>query len=251
MKNYILADCRRVLTTRAHIIEIAVFGVWITVLAFWKSMTATGNWNSLTYMDAISLPMSMMAMFLGMFVLIGVFSEDFKAKTMQVAIGRGIRRDQVVAVKLIDVTLVMLIDLAVFLVLTVGLSFVTGAPLAGQQLARHLIDFLVQWLECVGYTALVLTLLFRLQNMLVPILIYILFSSRAVYSILRALTFWGPEWAQQLHLESLTLDACLDTLRTHLVLGRLNPGALIGIGVYLGLGYLAAVLVFRREELEF
>ena len=70
-----------------------------------------------------------------------------------------------------------------FIVLTLALSFVTGAPLAGTQLVGHLIDFLVQWLECAGYTALVLTLLFHLQNMLVPILIYILFSSRAVYSI--------------------------------------------------------------------
>ena len=49
MKNYILADCRRVLTSRAHIIEIAVFGVWTTVLAFWKAMSATGNWNCLAY----------------------------------------------------------------------------------------------------------------------------------------------------------------------------------------------------------
>ena len=251
MKNYILADCRRVLTSRAHIIEIAVFGVWTTVLAFWKAMSATGNWNCLAYQSAISLPMSMMAMFLGMFVLIGVFSEDFKAKTMQVAIGRGISRAQVVAVKLIDVTLVMLIDLVMFIVLTLALSFVTGAPLAGTQLVGHLIDFLVQWLECAGYTALVLTLLFHLQNMLVPILIYILFSSRAVYCILRMLTFWGPEWVQKLQLESYTLDACLDTLRTHLVLGQLNPGALVGTGVYLGLGYLIAVDVFRRKELEF
>lgn len=251
MKNYILADCRRVLTSRAHIIEIAAFGVCMIVLAVWKSMTSTGNWNSLAYLDAISFPLSMMAMFLGMFVLIGVFSEDFKAKTMQVAIGRGISREQVVAVKLIDVTLVMLIDLVVFFVLTLALSFVTGAPLAGTQLVGHLIDFLVQWLECAGYTALVLTLLFHLQNMLVPILIYILFSSHAAYSILRALTFWGPEWAQKLHLEDYILDAFLDTLRTHLVLGRLNPGALVGIAVYLVLGYLAAVLVFRREELEF
>ena len=170
---------------------------------------------------------------------------------MQVAIGRGISRAQVVAVKLIDVTLVMLIDLVMFIVLTLALSFVTGAPLAGTQLVGHLIDFLVQWLECAGYTALVLTLLFHLQNMLVPILIYILFSSRAVYSILRMLTFWGPEWVQKLQLESYTLDACLDTLRTHLVLGQLNPGALVGTGVYLGLGYLIAVYVFRRKELEF
>ena len=65
------------------------------------------------------------------------------------------------------------------------------------------------------------------------------------------LTFWGPEWAQKLHLESYTLDASLDTLRTHLVLGRLNPSALVGIGVYLGLGYLIAAFVFRRKELEF
>lgn len=251
MKNYILADCRRVLTSRAHIIEIAAFGVCMIVLAVWKSMTSTGNWNSLAYLDAISFPLSMMAMFLGMFVLIGVFSEDFKAKTMQVAIGRGISREQVVAVKLIDVTLVMLIDLVMFFVLTLALSLVTGAPLAGTQLVGHLIDFLVQWLECAGYTALVLTLLFHLQNMLVPILIYILFSSHAVYSILRTLTFWGPEWAQKLHLEDYTLDSFLDTLRTHLVLGRLNPGALVGIGVYFVLGYLAAAQVFRREELEF
>ena len=41
------------------------------------------------------------------------------------------------------------------------------------------------------------------------------------------------------------------SLRTHLVLGQLNPGALVGIAVYLVLGTVAAVLVFRKQELEF
>ena len=93
-----------------------------------------------------------MAMFLGLFDILAVFSEDFKAKTMQVAIGRGVSRTQVVLTKLLDVAMVLLTDLVLFFVLTVGLSWGLGAPLTGSRLTQHVIDFLVQWLDGIGYT---------------------------------------------------------------------------------------------------
>lgn len=251
MKHYIHADYRRALTCRPHIVVMLFFIVLLIGLPVWKSLTATGNWNSIAYLDAISFPMFLMAMFLGMCDILAVFSQDFKAKTMQVAIGRGISRSQVVAVKLIDVVLLVFTDLMVLGVLTTALSFIVGAPLTGSQLLEHFIDFIVLWLDCAGYTAVVLPLLFHLQSMLIPILIYLVFSGRLVYYILRMFTFWGPEWMQKLHLESYTLDAFLDVLKTHWIMGRINVGALIGIVVYFVLGYLAAAVIFRRQELEF
>lgn len=251
MKNYIRADYRRALTCRPHIVEMIIAVVLIIGVPVWKAVTATGNWNSVAYADAISFPMFLVSLLLGMCDILAVFSQDFKAKTIQIAIGRGIRRPRVVAVKLIDVALLTFTDLALLTVLTMALSFIIGAPLTGPQLAQHLIDILELWLEWVGYTAIVLPLLFHLQSMLVPILIYLLFTCRAVYGILRMFTFWGPEWMQKLHLESYTLDAFLDGLKTHLIMGRLNVGSLIGVVVYLVLGYVAAVAIFRRQELEF
>lgn len=251
MKNYIRADYRRALTCRPHIVEMIIVLVLMIGLPVWKALTATGNWNSIAYVDAISFPMFLVSLFLGMCDILAVFSQDFKAKTIQIAIGRGITRPQVVAVKLIDVALLTFTDLALLTALTTALSFIVGTPLAGPLLAQHLITNLGLWLEWVGYTAVVLPLLFHLQSMLVPILIYLLFTGRAVYSILRMFTFWGPEWLQKLHLESYTLDAFLDGLVTHLIMGRFNGGALLGVAVYLVLGYLIAVAVFRRQELEF
>lgn len=251
MKHYFLADYRRALTCRLHVVQIVLLALAVVLAAVWGKFTVTGNWNAVSYLSAISLPMSFLAMFLGLFDILAVFSEDFKAKTMQVAIGRGVSRTQVVLTKLLDVAAVVITDLVLFFALTVGLSLLLGAPLTGSYLIEHMIDFLIQWLDCMGYTAVVLPLLFHLQSMLVPILLYLILSSRAVYTLLRAFTFWGPEWLQKLHLDTYTLDAFLDTLRTHLVLGRLNPGALVGVAVYLVLGTVAAVLVFRKQELEF
>lgn len=251
MKQYFLADYRRAMTCRPHLVEIVLMAVAVILMAVWGRFTVDGNWNAVSYLSAISFPLSFMAMFLGLFDILAVFSEDFKAKTMQVAIGRGVSRTQVVLTKLLDVAMVLLTDLVLFFVLTVGLSWGLGAPLTGSRLTQHVIDFLVQWLDGIGYTAVVLSLLFHLQSMLMPILLYLILSGRAVYAILRLFTFWGPEWLQKLHLDNYTLDAFLDTLRTHLVLGQLNPGALVGIAVYLVLGTVAAVLVFRKQELEF
>ena len=110
MKQYFLADYRRAMTCRPHLVEIVLMAVAVILMAVWGRFTVDGNWNAVSYLSAISFPLSFMAMFLGLFDILAVFSEDFKAKTMQVAIGRGVSRTQVVLTKLLDVAMVLLTD---------------------------------------------------------------------------------------------------------------------------------------------
>jgi|GEM_PF-882517 len=251
MHNYIRADYLRVIKRVHRLIQIGLYFLIVTGIVIYHFIKGGNSWNSIGLMEAINTGTALLSVFIGLITLMAVFAEDFKAKTMQVAIGRGISRPKVIASKLITAALISLTDILAFSILTGIFSIVTGAPLNAMQAATLAIKYLCIWLDCVGYMSIVLPILFLSQNMVGGLLLYLFFSSSAVYNILRLATIYGPEWFQKLHLENITLDSCLAILNTHLLLGRLNMGAVLGIVIYLALGYLLTVQVFRKQELDF
>ena len=121
MVNYILADYKRVLGRIPRIVVLAVFElVFIfSVMSSWKN--AAGTYTSVKLLESTStfLGTSFM-LFIGTMDFIQSFNYDFSAKTIQVAIGIGISRLQIIISKLIQSTLVILTDALV----TIGIFFV-------------------------------------------------------------------------------------------------------------------------------
>lgn len=86
----------------------------------------TIDWNTVTYLIMARAFAGMLPMFFGLLVFIAVFSMDFKAKTMQVAIGTGLSRAEVVLAKTVEVFVITVAG--IFLFGVVELSAGGGDP---------------------------------------------------------------------------------------------------------------------------
>ncbi|MGL6269561.1 MAG: hypothetical protein ACRC2O_16625, partial [Chitinophagaceae bacterium] len=86
---------------------VAIYAILIIVLV----IASKGQWNAVTFVLAVEQYIEFLPVLIGLVELISVFTEDFKAKTMQVAIGIGSPRYRIVLSKLIEMMLLVLVDL--------------------------------------------------------------------------------------------------------------------------------------------
>lgn len=96
MKNYFDADIKRIHSKRSYLIVLAVVYV---LMAFIAGLQC-GNPDS--YLSMADIIAGSMPIFLGTIVFFAVFQDDAKTGTMQVAIGRGLTRKQVIWAKVLE-----------------------------------------------------------------------------------------------------------------------------------------------------
>ncbi|MDO4733429.1 MAG: hypothetical protein Q4B50_07965 [Bacillota bacterium] len=252
MMNYILADYRRILLRIPRLIFVGLFEIVLAFIVLHKWSGAGANYSSVDFISSMDVWLFTLGpIILGVVTLVNVFSDDFKSKTMQVAIGVGVTRFQVVAGKLIQSFLIFLTDIVLTCVLVTVLSMIVGVQLVPQQIYHLFVEFLyfLLWNTC--WIGIVSILVFKLQGMLLPMLLYIFLNFSVVESLFRWITRSGPELLSRLHLERYTLEYLLELFRSNLLMERFNIGAVIGILIYLGLSLYATYLVFRKQELDF
>ncbi|MGL4284045.1 MAG: hypothetical protein ACRCSI_10700, partial [Eubacterium aggregans] len=104
-------------------------------------------------MLAVEQYIGFLTVMIGLVELLSVFSDDFKAKTMQVAIGLGIFRWCIVLCKLIEVMVLVLADLLIFaLVVFIAAPFVRVAPNV-QQVLEMMGNLFGVWLGIIGFSS--------------------------------------------------------------------------------------------------
>lgn len=177
-----------------------------------------------------------------------ILGDDFRARTMQQAIGMGVGRMQIVLTKLLDLAVLMLVDIAVFGavlfatngVFQLGMSVDTG---------RELLLWLVgAWVKSVAYGSLSLILGFYAQNALFAILLYVALASGVANKMLgMALSMKA---LSALHLGRFLLTTEINAFFTHALLGYFDPVSLIVVLIYVAGGAVAASYLFKSIELE-
>lgn len=252
MRHYILADYRRILTRVPRLVFVGIYELILVaiVLIGWKN--GGPNYSSVNFMSSLNgWFFTCGGIFLGVCTLINSFADDFRSKTMQVAIGVGVSRKKVVAAKLIQAALILLTDILFTCLLIFLLTLITGAHLVPQQVGYLLASMLNVLLVGVCWISLISILVFKTQNMLMPMILYLILSCGLLGGILRLASQYGPTILQRLHLENYVPDYFLESLRTGLLMGRLDFGALVGVVFYICLGMVLTYLVFRKQELDF
>jgi len=168
---------------------------------------------------------------------------------MQVAIGIGISRKKVILSKLLEVIILVFFDLVLFGVIAFSLGGILGAGLNIEQVKEILAFILSVWYSIVGYTSLTMILMFFTQNSSIGSLTY-LGICITVFAAIPDLIFSLPVLAK-FNLDHYLLSSLVKTFQSHILMGRVNAGALIGILLYIIVGYLCTVWVFKKRELEF
>lgn len=247
MLNYIIADLKRITLRIPR--AIAMLVIYAGMVLFLMSVSSSDQWNVVSYMSAVEQYVGFLMVMIGLVELVSIFADDFKAKTMQVAIGLGIPRWRVILCKLIEVMVLVLADLVVFaLVAFIAAPCVRVAP-SGSRMMEIIGKLFGVWLGTTAFASLSMILIFITQGTLGAIILYLAMASGVVNTLMEIIL--GLEGIKDFHLQRFTLTALVKMFDAKIILGTFSFSYFVGILIYIAIGYAVTLAVFRKRELDF
>ena len=247
MKGYWGADCRRIMKRIPRLVILIALNLIYAIVLLTKSGDA--SWNSVEFLSFFSPSVGYMALFAGVVELNAVYGDDLKARTIQVAVSRGISRQKVVLTKLLEGAFLLLLDLAFLTVLLTTLAAGTGAGLHPEQVLEIFSLFLSNWLMNVACFAIAAILTVSLQGTMIATFLYLAIASTMLDYFLRYVL--EMKALRGLHLSQFLLTSAAGNFQSRLVLGTFDVKNLLIVCVYIAASYVISLLLFRHKELEF
>lgn len=249
MHNCIGADLCRVLRKPSFW---GAFGVFAALFALLVFICFNPAFTAEEYTAKVTSFLSFFPLIVGLFVFLSVYADDFKCKSMQVAIGYGVPRGKIVLGKLLESVLLLLGLSVVMAGLLLAAPIFLGLAHSTENLELLALGAAAEMLRTLGYIALASVPAFVSQNAVNGIIVYVLLASKTVYIVLSLLL--GQEFV---------IDAAGD-LTKYLYTSQLYAAqelfvrheAFCGVLLLAIIGYVAvptivSVIAFRKKELEF
>lgn len=249
MGNYIGADIRRILHKQSFWGSFAIFTALFAGIVFIYFNPA---FTVDMYVAKITSFLSFFPLVVGLFIFMAVYADDFKCKSMQVAIGYGIPRERIVLGKLLESTVLLLGTAAIMSALVIATPIVLGLAPSAQQLEALLVTMLAEILRALGYTAISTIPVFFSQNAVNGIIIYVLLASKTVHIVLSMILGQAflinmvGDWTKYLYTTQLY------TAKTLLIENESFHFVLISAVIcYVVIPTVISVISFKKKELEF
>ncbi len=249
MRRLIRADIRRILKKRSVIVLFCIslmflsFHVIGSFLAYEK--------DPVVPVKSLMSHMAMPELLIGLVILFGVYSDDFRSMTYSCVIGRGLTRSKLVLAKLLDtVILTVLMYGIITLVLRLGLMFV-GCSLTPRLSRAFYMTIFITIYKTVGYIALSSMILYITNNIPVTTISLLLLYIAVPFS---ALLFSLNPQVKALHIERLHYAGLAGNAFSDFVFGSAFMGfgkLVFGLLIYLGLVLYVTIRIFDKKELEF
>lgn len=248
MRRYIIADLKRILLRGPRTFALVftyVFGI-ISMFGVHKS----GNWNSVELVSWLDQYTAILLIMLGVIEIFAVYGDDFKAKSMQAAIGVGISRKKIVFGKMIEVAILALVDIVVGVLIMIAFGCgVFRTEIRPEQVGEICAMYFSAWLYIMACASLAIILAFAVQGAALSAILYLLFVLEVVDGAISSLL--NLKWIRELHLDQFQLTNLLDVFKARLILGTFRWGEFIGILIYFVIGFVVTMLLFEKRELEF
>lgn len=178
-----------------------------------------------------------------------VYNDDFKAKSMQIAIGRGISRSGVILTKWLEVTILCVIDYLILVAIIIVCSKIKGASFSGEPASDVIIVMLTALMKVITAVGFTMIFTFFSQNSTLGMLLFILSITGIGEMIISALISVG--FLDSLHLSSYLPNALIDTFKTRAIIGTFSIPFFLGVIAYNVAFFFAAKLIFKKRELDF
>lgn len=262
MRNYMKADLMRLvrrvpqmivmlLVYAAFAVSVIVAGVFAKAMAdplLADTMFAKALSESFV-LESIKTVAPYFTAIVGLLAMLFVFSDDFKAKTAQIAIGVGISRPCIILSKLAEAAILLIGNVIVFTVIGLVINVTQGAVMTGAQVGE-LVAFLTMniLVSNMAYLALTSILLFTTQSMVISILAFLALSFHAVSGVLGAITYIPA--LSSIEVSQYTLTHFLGQAN-EMIGGAFNVKAVLAIIAYMVLGVGIATALYSKKELEF
>ena len=249
MTNYIVADLRRIFRKRSFLWAFGAFvGCFVLLVFIYFNPSFTAE----TYVSKMTSFMSFFPLVVGLPTFLSVYADDFRCRSMQVAIGYGMPRWRIILAKLLESAVLLLATATVMAALITVAPLLLGLAPASQQMASLMLTAAAEFLRALGYVAISAVAVFLTQNATGGTILYVLLSSKSVYIILTMLLGQDFLLGTVGNLTEYLYTALLYTCKTGLMQGGQPLICLIvALLVYVALPTAISIVGFRKKELEF
>ena len=249
MINYIGADLRRIFRKQSFR---WAFGAFVGCFAILVFIYWSPSFTAEMYVSKMTSFMSFFSLVVGLLTFLSVYADDFKCRSMQIAIGYGMPRGRIVFAKLLESATLLLATVACMVVLLIAAPLLLGLAPTSQQMASLVLTAAAEFLRALGYVAISAVVVFLTQNATGGTILYVLLSSKSVYIILTMLLGQDFLLSTVGDLTEYLYTAMLYTCKADLVQGG-QPYICLSFAllIYVVLPMVISVVGFRKKELEF
>ena len=249
MTDYIGADLRRIFRKRSFLWAFGAFAGCFAILVF---IYFNPGFTAEMYVSKMTSFMSFSPLVVGLPTFLSVYADDFKCRSMQIAIGYGMPRGRIIFAKLLESAVLLLATAAGMAVLLTAAPLLLGLAPTAQQTASLVLTAGAELLRALGYGAISAVAVFLTQNATGGTILYVLLSSKTVYIILAM--FLGQDFLLGTvgDLTKYLYTVMLYTCKADLVQGG-QPYICLSFAllIYVVLPTVISVVGFRKKELEF
>ena len=249
MTNYIRADLRRIFQKQSFLWAFGAFvGCFVLLVFIYFNPSFTAE----TYVSKMTSFMSFFPLVVGLPTFLSVYADDFRCRSMQVAIGYGMPRWRIILAKLLESAVLLLATAAVMAALITVAPLLLGLAPASQQMTSLALTAGAELLRALGYGAICAVAVFLTQNATVGTILYVLLSSKSAYIVANMLL--GQDFLINTvgDLAKYLFTAMLYSCKADLVQGGQPFICLIAaLLIYVVLPTVVSVVGFRKKELEF
>lgn len=275
MRRLVFTDLFRAQKKKSYVIMmglVAALIIIVAIIAFvWPSKAAEESGKAERFQVLNNIVTTFIPFLVGIPVFQTVFTDDFKSRTMQTAIGRGISRSRLVLSRFLEACMLIVEAMAIFSVVTLIAALAVGTSVSGTfLLLAHL------WVDSsliVAHLSVCMFFVYASQNTTVGLVFFILFSANVFGLLLKLvdsipfLNDNGIEISKMVPTGVHTnmsnylfgTKAVLDTTDISKLLepaieanfGKALVYGIVFVGVYIILPVFLSQAVFRKKELEF
>ena len=275
MRRLVFTDLFRAQKKKSYVIMMGLVVALIIIVAIiafvWPSKAAEESGKAERFQTLNNIVTTFIPFLVGIPVFQAVFTDDFKSRTMQTAIGRGISRSRLVLSRFLEACMLIVEAMAIFSVVTLIAALAVGTSVSGTfLLLAHL------WVDAsliVAHLSVCMFFVYASQNATLGLVFFILFSANVFGLLLKLvdsipfLNDNGIEISKMVPTGVHTnmsnylfgTKAVLDTTDISKLLepaieanfGKALVYGIVFVGVYIILPVFLSQAVFRKKELEF
>ncbi|WP_133015402.1 hypothetical protein [Clostridium cuniculi] len=249
MLNYIKADLNRIINKKSFLYVTLGYLLLFLIMMF---IIYTPNFNGIEYISKTEAFLEFYPIVIGIPIFLSVYYDDFKSKSMQIAIGYGIPRYKVVLSKVIESILLSIVIGFIFGILILSIPIVLKIQFTGAEIIEAILDIVISTLKIVGYLSISSILVYTAQNAVIGIVGYLLLTSNIIFIILTLIL------GQSFIINTFgDLSKYLYTLILYSVKnifiqnGSFNLINFMGIAIYIIIPVMISIILFKKKELEF
>ena len=245
MRNCIKADILRVQRKKSYIVMSII--IMLIILTAGIVSRASGAKGPDRFYTILSLALGLNTLLLGIPVFSAVIGDDFKSKSMQTAIGRGLSREKLILARLFEI-IIIVIEAYIFYFLFILISGLIGG-VSMSIIGDTIVTLFDEILSIIGFSTIAMIFVYGTQNGTLGLVFYILLSA-SVFDTLFIATSFLP-FLSNIDLSGYTVSGMSSKVVQASSFGTGALWFVIFTVVWIALPTFLAMQVFKNKELDF